>query len=114
MPLSGRKWCPQGCHYELGLLTQHLDSQALRPPDFGLEASGKEVAAQGFPRSEPWTAREVGGWPGCRVWLRDSLCAAAWHGGGVEKVCDRDGRVVPVYLRLDHMLGCRQHLLHQR
>lgn len=35
-------------------------------------------------------------------------------GGGVEKVCDRDGRVVPVYLRLDHMLGCRQHLLHQR
>lgn len=31
------------------LLTQHPDSEALRPPDFGPEASGKEVAAQGFP-----------------------------------------------------------------
>lgn len=31
------------------LLIQHPDSETLRPPDFGLEASGKEVAAQGFP-----------------------------------------------------------------
>lgn len=49
VPLLGRKWCPQGCHNELELLTQHPDSEALRPPDFGQEASGKEVAALGFP-----------------------------------------------------------------
>lgn len=35
------------------------DGKALRPPDFGPEVSGKEVAAQGFPTVGGW------GWPGC-------------------------------------------------
>lgn len=55
------------------LLTQHA-------PGFGLEASGKEVAAPGFPTVDSWER-------GCQdapVWLRDSLQPAAgvWAVGG--------------------------------